>query len=241
MSLIITVYTTEGIIMASDSRSSYTTRTVREDGVTEILSGAHVTDHTNKTYLCNAHVGLSACGDSCIRHAPLSGYIRQFVAERATPECTVSDISRALTDYFPALDPKLDTNSIVAGYAAGSRMPEVCRVYTKDRRIDRIDTHKPGATWSGESDILKRLLLPVYLKSNGQYKPLPNPQINFDYFTLPDAVDFAKYAIEVTMKTIAFQNHPKNVGGAVDILAIQPEGAFWVARKTLTENGYAAP
>ena len=48
-----------------------------------------------------------------------------------------------------------------------------------------------------------------------------------------DAVDFAKFAVEVTAKTISFQNRGKTVGGPVDILAIKPSGAFWVQHKEI--------
>lgn len=57
--------------------------------------------------------------------------------------------------------------------------------------------------------------------------------IGFNYFTLQDAIDFAQYAVDSTIKTMFFQDRVKTVGGPIDILAIKPSGTFWVQRKEL--------
>jgi hypothetical protein len=48
-----------------------------------------------------------------------------------------------------------------------------------------------------------------------------------------DAIDYALYAVRVTIDTIRFQARPKTVGGPVDILVIRPTGAQWIQRKEL--------
>ena len=50
---------------------------------------------------------------------------------------------------------------------------------------------------------------------------LPNEEILWGYFTLQDAVDFARYAVETTINTMRFKNVVETVGGNVDILCIQ--------------------
>ena len=85
----------------------------------------------------------------------------------------------------------------------------------------------------GEFLTLTKLLRPLYIENGGTFLPLPSNSINWQYFTLQDAIDFAKYAVEVTIKTMAFQNCVKTVGGPIDILVIKPDKALWIARKEL--------
>lgn len=75
MSFIITVYTSEGIVMASDSRSTYNFTKQLGNGNFETLCGAQITDTTYKTFQCNEHIGISTCGDASINQTPIAGYI----------------------------------------------------------------------------------------------------------------------------------------------------------------------
>ena len=58
MSFIITVYTNEGIIMASDSRTTYSNQTVLPNGEIRHNFGVQITDTTYKTFICNLRIGL---------------------------------------------------------------------------------------------------------------------------------------------------------------------------------------
>ena len=55
---------------------------------------------------------------------------------------------------------------------------------------------------------------------------LTDYQIPFNHFTIQDAIDFAKYAIQTTIDTMKFQHRGKTVGGPIDILIIKPDNAF---------------
>ena len=103
-----------------------------------------------------------------------------------------------------------------------------------DGTITNESTNTPGALWDGETDILKRLVKDVAIKTSaGTYAELKFYNIGFNFFTLQDAIDFAQYAVDSTIKTMYFQNRVKTVGGPIDILVIKPNGAFWVQRKEL--------
>lgn len=88
---------------------------------------------------------------------------------------------------------------------------------------------------AGEALVLSRLLQPVSLKNNdGSYTDLPAQTILWNFFTLQDAIDFAKYAVETTINTMRFQNVVETVGNPIDILVIQPEkDPFWISKKGL--------
>ena len=55
----------------------------------------------------------------------------------------------------------------------------------------------------------------------------------WEYFTLQDAVDFARYAVETTIQTMRFKNVIETVGGNVDILVITPDETKWLQKADL--------
>ena len=118
-----------------------------------------------------------------------------------------------------------------------------------------------GALWNGEDVYLTKLLKGQII--NPQFIPVDNlsirmqnsseitipkalvintegielysdAKIAFEYMSLQDAIDFAKYAIETTVKTMQFQAVAKTVGGPIDILSITPSGAKWIKHKQIT-------
>ncbi|MGE4714267.1 hypothetical protein [Bifidobacterium longum] len=97
------------------------------------------------------------------------------------------------------------------------------------------DTSAQGALWDGETSTLTRLVQDVWLRlDNGSYDPIPSEDILWNYFTLQDAVDFARYAVETTIQTMRFKNVVKTVGGSVDILLITADDTRWLQRGELT-------
>ena len=233
MSLIITVHTNEGIIMASDSRITYTITNKNSDGTFEKQIGIQTTDNTYKTFLCPNRVGISTCGDSSVNGVPIAGFIEKYIIEKVTAESTVSDVAQGLLSWFSQYSTNLDTHFIVAGYCKDMKN-ELYRVYTKTGEIIHVDTSMPGVIWDGETDIFKRLVKKVALDNgDGTFISLPDYSTGYEFFTLQDAIEYAEYAIDVTIKTMFFQNRVKTVGGAIDILAIKPDAAFWIKRKEL--------
>lgn len=234
MSFIITVYTNEGLIMASDSRTTYTTTHKLSDGVVEKSVGVQITDTTYKTFLCNRRVGISTCGTASINSMPIAGFIEDFICKKVTEDSSVAEISKGLLEYFSDFSPIPNTHFIVAGYNAGDNKQQISRVYVASKLILPQKTDIPGAIWDGEIDVLQRLIKAVGLKqNNGTYNDLTYYGIGFNYFNLQDAIDFAQYAVDSTIKTMFFQERVKTVGGPIDILAIKPNGAFWIQRKEL--------
>lgn len=234
MSFIITVYTNEGIVMASDSRSTGSSVQRLPDGKTQTLLGTQITDTTYKTFKCNERIGLSTCGDASINQIPIAGYIENFIHKKVTAESTVEHIAADALSYFTALCPTLSTHFIIAGYNPGSSFPTVHHVRTECKTIINVPTTPPHYIWDGEILTVVKLFQPVYMQNqDGSFYPLQNYGVNFNFFNLQDAINFAQYAVDVTIKTMAFENCVKTVGGPVDILVIKPTESFWVARKEL--------
>ena len=97
-----------------------------------------------------------------------------------------------------------------------------------------MDTKLQGAAWDGETSTLSRLLNNVATKNDdGGYDDLASEEIPWEYFTMQDAVDFARYAVETTIQTMRFKIVVKTVGGPVDILVITPDETKWLQKETL--------
>lgn len=62
---------------------------------------------------------------------------------------------------------------------------------------------------------------------------MPYEEILWGYFTLQDAVDFARYAVETTIQTMRFKNVIETVGGNVDILVLTPDKTEWLQKEEL--------
>jgi hypothetical protein len=233
MSFVITVYVREGIVMACDSRLTLNTTSKASDGNQVVQAAVGQSDSNQKLFCAHERVGISTYGAADIGGVPVAGFIETFIRELA-PDVKVNDVPDRLTDYFKKFEGPPESQFHVAGYDG-----EAQHVWTVNVGTGAVEQVNPpdtqGATWGGEADTLIRLVQPLAeLDDQGSVKGMvPYFQVPWGFFTLQDAIDFARYAVQVTIDTIGFQPRPKTVGGAVDILVIRPEGATWVQRKVL--------
>lgn len=234
MSFIIAIHVGEGLVFASDSRTTYQT-TTDDNGKRSVEYGVHITDTTYKTFLTASHVAISTCGDASLNNKPITGYIESFINEHSNGN--VDEIKDSILPYFKALSDTLDTIFIVGGYITNDNVNYVQRLYrlkTIDGSIEEIDTAKQGAIWDGEKDVMSRMISILYLKKpDDSYIEHSGYPILWQHFTLQDAVDFAKYAVQITIDTMKFQRRVKTVGGPIDILVIKPNSTQWISRKEL--------
>ena len=142
-----------------------------------------------------------------------------------------------LIDYFNKQSMIPDTSFIVAGYDTsndGQKVQTIFKLNVKSKKTERIDTSSQGATWDGETLTLTRLIQNVAVKTeDNQYLDLPFEDILWSYFTLQDAIDFARYAVETTIQTMRFKNVVETVGGSVDVLVITPDKTSWLQKESL--------
>ena len=134
-------------------------------------------------------------------------------------------------DYFKESDTP-NTTFLIAGYSSEQQL--IYKLNLTTNEVVSIDTSAPGAVWDGEVSTLTRLIQPLAIKSDsGIYQDLPNEEILWNYFTLQDAVDFARFAVETTIQTMRFKNVIETVGGAVDVLVITPDATNWLQKESL--------
>jgi len=238
MSLIITLYVREGIVMASDSR--LTLNASQQQGPNQtVLLAVGQSDSNYKTFLTPTNVGISTYGAAEIQGVPIGGYVESFIHDVIEPQClSIDQTADELLRYFRAFTPPPDTHFHLAGYVTvnGVTEPHVLQVSVVSNQAVRLNPPgQQGASWGGESDVLARLIQPVaQVNQQGQIvAQLPIHPIPWNFFTLQDAIDFAIFAIGSTINAMRFQPRPKTVGGPIDVLVVKPNGAFWVQRKEL--------
>lgn len=74
------------------------------------------------------------------------------------------------------------------------------------------------------------MLQNVAVKSvDGHYEDLPSEGVSWQYFTLQDAVEFARYAVN-NIETMHFKDMVETVGGGVDLLVITPDKTWWIEK-----------
>lgn len=236
MSFIIAVYVDEGIVIASDRRVTYNL-TMKEKGnnTTTVLCGIHTNNSTSKSFVCPNGAAIATCGEASVNNKPIAGFISAMIREKISIETKVEEMPNIVLDYFNQLSVVPDTSFLIAGYDTvdGIRRPLVFNVNVKRKSKEVIDTKSQGATWSGEIGVLTRLLQNGSIIENGNRIDLQPAEILWQYFTLQDAIDFARYAVETTIKTMHFYNVVETVGGSVDILVITPNETRWLQKEEL--------
>ena len=261
MSLIVSIYVNEGIVMASDSRTTATF----SQSYNNIVSNNNfiISDTSYKTFLCPNRCGISSCGNAGYNNAPIAGFIETFISEKITARTKISDIPKMLIEYFNSINNTLVTIFQICGYEQIDEKyrQKIFRIKTGMKpTIEEVPTDDQGAIWDGEilylsklikSEIMtpnginvdnveiidcegkKNVIKNAYILDKNKMTILPDLNIAWQYMTLQDAVDFAKFAIETTIKTMKFACVNKTVGGDIDILIIKPNKTQWLKHKKL--------
>jgi hypothetical protein len=143
---------------------------------------------------------------------------------------------------------------IVAGYSAKAPMADEFQIDIQNgecvgpRLLRKRD--EAGMTWAGEPEVLNRIVtgigsaMPTILQQNfgvpEQEVPgalaviRQNMEIPFILPAMPlqDAIDFADFLVDVTIKFARFRPGAPTVGGPIEIAAISKhEGFRWIKRK----------
>lgn len=240
MSLVITTYVPEGIIIAGDSRLTLNW----SQNINNIENRFSITasDSNSKIFQIKEKFGLGTFGTADIKGIPISGYINQFIEEKISDASNVDEIPAFLHDFFGTNLGKPDTLFFLVGYKAenGISIPHVYLININQSTTERINLFNAdiryGANWGGESEIMTRLLTNIKIQQGSDWIDLNTAGIPFNFFTLQDAIDFSIYAVRTTIETFRFQQRIKTVGGPIDILAVLPGKIKWIQKKELNSN-----
>lgn len=218
-----------------------------------------VSDNTQKVMLIKkSNVGISFCGNAIIGGATVADFIRRFEIEKVSSEDTTEQIAHNLSDYYNGNDThffvcgydndipyvydvyrkcvnrsniaeNLRDNSGVKDVADDGQeelsetgVPENVKKQQEDAMnttpVEPLITY--GATWAGQMTAITKVV------NNA-------PPLNADWGAMPlkEAIDFAEFLIDTTIKYERFSDNIQTCGGDIDILVITKDEAFWKQHK----------
>lgn len=235
MSIMCAVFVPDGIVMAADSRQTVgITQVVHprqgaQQGEPTVLNRMNAgnqppvqmlaqSDNAQKIMLLSkVKVGISACGIGILKGKTVSDFIRSFEIDSVREGDTVTQVANKLQAYAAEFFPQV--NFFVCGYE--EEEPFVYSV-NKEIRRSNIENGKPryASVWSGEQAAITKLL-------NGN----PPMLVNHVLMPLKDAVDFAEFLIDLTIKSQRFEMKPATCGGDIDLLVLTKDESFWYRHK----------
>ena len=223
MSVMVTVYLPEGIVMATDSRLTRWASRKDEYGVTQIENFT-ASDNTQKIFLLSkVKVGIASCGNAMPANKTVADYLRIFEIEKVETDDTVSIVAKKLFEYAEPY--RESVRFFVCGY--NEDLPYVYEVVEHIKRFNSTkiqgineDIIQYGAAWNGQQEAITRLL-----------NTEPATNFNFPLMPLKDGIDFAEFLVDTTIKYDRFKDAIQTCGGDIDILVLTKDDAFWYKHK----------
>lgn len=255
MTIVVGVATPEGLVLASDSR---TTTTFGDNERHRIAS-----DNAQKLFDVEG-MGVATFGMAFLGRDTIAGVMDQFAAHIADGEWSgVKEMAHALGQFFDQRfqehmgketwdpDDGFPLGFLVAGYDDGG-VGAIYEVLIPGGQIEDFaaTTTEGGYMWRGQTDVVSRLVKGVdwnCLDGVGitlskeqvqkldllQYRDLPP-------ITLQDGVDYASFLVRTTIDmqrfsdgTLSSPGEVPGCGGPLQVLAIERSRHSWVAPLTL--------
>ncbi|PEM14149.1 hypothetical protein COI51_16005 [Bacillus toyonensis] len=216
MTIISATFVPEGIAMAADSR--WTRTVTQESGRVDRYP---LTDNAQKLLtIRNSTVGISFSGDAFIDRKTVSDFIRIFDINQVVADDTVGAIANKL---HLTLQEYSDTFAtfFICGYdndepfvyeVSGS----VCTRINFEESTGELQS---GTTWGGDFEKVSPFLM----------------TIGPDYWKMPlkDAIDYAEFVVELTIKQQRFSEGLSTCGGPIDLLVITKDYTKFLKHKIL--------
>ncbi len=225
MTLLVSVKTRDGIVIASDSRLTRVRR-LEKNGLfrrTTTIEETFLSDSGNKLFLTNGGVAIALAGNLRSEDVSILNEMNRFSED--SDEKNVVNVARSVL----ALLKKTVRHGTVGIVAGSSEMEEdgcICLLDVEKDDVSVVDGKGCFATYLGEA-IPITLMSELAKTGNGK---VGGEGYQFSMFTLQDAVDFCCFAIRTTEQHMRFTYGQNTVGGNVDIVLITPSGSRWLRR-----------
>lgn len=256
MTIVVGVATPEGLVLASDSRSTI----LLESGRHRISS-----DHAQKTFVVGT-VAVATFGAAVVDGETIAGLMDQFIAQQGDelpPD--VVGLAEALGSFFDERfmnqvgEWDTDEHGYPLGFLVGgyddTGVGHLRRVAIPGPVVDEelVPTTKTGgALWSGQgSGAVERLIHGTDWSRLGRtgvelseevFEALQGLQYVLIYpSTIQDGVDYAAFLVRTSIDmqrfsdgTVAEPEDAPSCGGQIQILAVERSGPTWVSQLRIT-------
>lgn len=268
MTVIVSVKINDGLVMASDSASTFGIGQIylHADKIVNLVKGlpigamvtgsGQIGNESITTLLKDLRARFEGFGEKDWKLNPKS-YTVQEVAKRVREFLFEEKTNSGQTEAWMQIR--------VCGYSAGRPLSEVWEIFIRGKVCDEPTVIQGendfGIRWDGEYDALNRLIFGggKHTKKVLEAEGIPSDRANdiaskisnenYQFLSLPampiqDAIDLGRFLVETTInfKRFSVLDQPKTVGGAVEIAAItKHEGFRWVERKHFYEASLNPP
>ena len=260
MTIIVSVKINDGIIMASDSASTFDIGQtyLTADKIVNLVKGLPIGVMVTGTGNIGAESIATLLKDLRRRLVGTDNHAWTLAQSTYTMADVAGRVREFLFDEKVAATPEPETwmRLRVCGYSAGRPLPEVWEVLLQGKKCDPPKIIQAegqfGPRWDGEYEALNRLILGVgdkFSDATANALGIPVTQVQAEYLKIvealqeimaipampvQDAIDLARFMVETTAGYVRFalKKQPKTVGGPVEIAAItKHEGFRWVQRR----------
>ena len=225
MSLIMTIFGNGAIVMAGDSRTLThlaPKTTKQKDGTTvvEKVQGVYNADTTYKVFVCPNNCGIAWCGDAFDGKESMETILNSFIRKNVHADTSVVSVPKLLLEYMQTKHKSMDSSFEIAGF----------QHYNGDfkQRVYSVNTQGSSA---GIDEVTARISNGIKVHGYSSIITSLWDDVAWTYLTTQDKIDYCRYSYFVTTQTLRFKQKECNVGGPIDILLIQPDGARWIDRK----------
>jgi hypothetical protein len=258
MTVIVSVKINDGIVIASDSASTFANGQIylTADKIVNLVKGLPI--------------GVMVTGSGGIGSESITTLFKDlrrrldgtddygWALDRST--YTMSDVAHRIRQFLfeekaAAFEGEVWIHLRLCGYSAGRSLPEIWEVFLRGKECLPPALKQPedscAANWDGEYEPLDRLILGLGTDFKKAVIGIGLPadqapdiearitQQLYEHLVTPampvqDAIDLARFLVETTVGFVRFslRKQPKTVGGSVEIAAItKHEGFRWVQRR----------
>lgn len=247
MTIVIGVATPEGLILATDSRT------------TSMGGSRHhrvASDNMQKVFVVDG-IGVATFGQAFIGSDTIAGVMDQFTAQCVAEHTEdVDAFSAALGAFFDERfrehnempeDGEFALGFLVAGYdASGIGQIHEISIPGPEVTTTNLLTSNGGVVWRGQTAVIRRLIKGVDWDTLGQLEAKPSDEVgaalgaleyHLNYpITVQDGVDFAGFLVRTTIDMERFTDGivaaPGGIpacGGKLQLLTIERSKHTWVA------------
>lgn len=174
MSLIVTVSTKEGLVMAGDSRTTLSKPITSNVGV---VGHQHLalSDTAYKIFRFNRNIGIAICGGAHVSGLSMSSHIENLRLQ-TKDDVTVDILCEKLRDFFLAMSDCPEICFHVAGYdiVNDQKIQNNKKLILGGTRKLKIkkDLCYIGVAWDGETSVMSRLMKAGYMVGSGNARRL---------------------------------------------------------------------
>lgn len=193
MSLIISINSKEGIVIAADRRT-----TIRGNG-----GSMRFSDETTKIFPITERLAVSFCGNHYLNGDTIIQFLEQ-VKEKYKYDTDIFDFPSQLLWEYQQKEAMSDITIVVAGYDKKANIPMIYIMNLKEKTIKlAFSGNNYGATFHGGNDIADVIMKNIY----------------YGDLSIREVIDLAKLTVDTTIQAYKYRIN-QSVGGNTDIFLI---------------------